>query len=41
LAKRYGVRAIPTMMLVDKEGKVVGVAHRVEELAGKLEALLK
>jgi thiol-disulfide isomerase/thioredoxin len=41
LAKRYGVRGIPTMMLVDKEGKVVGVAHRVEELAGKLEALLK
>ena len=41
LAKRYGVRGIPTMMLIDKDGKVVGVAHRVEELAGKLEALLK
>ncbi|MFO0868693.1 MAG: redoxin family protein [Pirellulales bacterium] len=41
LAKRYGVRGIPTMMLVDKSGKVVAVAHRVEELASRLEALLK
>lgn len=41
LAKRYGVRGIPTMMLIDKEGKVVAVAHRVDELASKLEQLLK
>ncbi|MFO0816321.1 MAG: redoxin family protein [Pirellulales bacterium] len=41
LAKRYGVRGIPTMMLVDKQGKVVGVAHRVQELADKIEQLLK
>jgi thioredoxin-related protein len=40
LAEKYGVRGIPTMMLVDKEGKIVGVAHNVEALASMAEKLL-
>ncbi len=35
-AKRYGVRSIPTMMLVDAEGKIVAVAHKVSELAPQI-----
>ncbi len=42
LAKKYGVRGIPTMMLVDREGKVIAVAHQVDKLEDKIkEALLK
>ncbi len=40
LAEKYGVRAIPTMMLVDKEGKIVGVAHNLATLAPLAEKLL-
>jgi thiol-disulfide isomerase/thioredoxin len=40
LAGKYGVRAIPTMMLVDKEGKIAGVAHNVGALTAQLEKLL-
>jgi len=40
LAEKYGVRGIPTMMLVDKEGKIVGVAHNVEALAPLVEKLM-
>jgi thiol-disulfide isomerase/thioredoxin len=40
LAEKYGVRGIPTMMLVDKEGKVAGVAHNVAALAPLVEKLL-
>ena len=40
LAERYGVRGIPTMMLVDKEGKVVAVSHNVASLAPLAEKLL-
>jgi thiol-disulfide isomerase/thioredoxin len=40
LAEKYGVRAIPTMMLVDKEGKIVGVAHNLAALAPLAEKLL-
>jgi peroxiredoxin len=41
LAERYGVRAIPTMMLVDAEGQVVAVAHKVSELAPQARKLLE
>ena len=40
LADTYGVRGIPTMMLVDKEGKVAGVAHASAPLAALAEKLL-
>ena len=40
LAEKYGVRGIPTMMLVDKEGKVVAVSHNVASLAPLAEKLL-
>lgn len=39
-AKRLGVAAIPTMLLVDTEGKVVAVSHGVAELAEQAETLL-
>ncbi len=41
LAQRYGVRGIPTMMLVDREGKVLAVEHQVAKLAAKAEAAVK
>ncbi len=40
-AEKYGVRGIPTMMLVDREGKIVGVAHSIDKLEKKMEELLK
>jgi thiol-disulfide isomerase/thioredoxin len=40
LAEKYGVRGIPTMMLVDREGKVVAVAHNIAALTPQLEKLL-
>lgn len=40
LAEKYGVRAIPTMMLVDKTGKIVGVAHNLAALTPMAEKLL-
>lgn len=40
LAQKYGVRGIPTLMLVDKDGKVVAVSHRIEQLIPELEKLL-
>jgi thiol-disulfide isomerase/thioredoxin len=40
LAEKYKVQAIPTMMLVDRAGKVVGVAHSLDDLATKAEKLL-
>jgi len=40
LAEKYGVRGIPTMMLVDRDGKIVGVAHNVAALAPMVEKLL-
>jgi thiol-disulfide isomerase/thioredoxin len=40
LADQYGVRGIPTMMLIDKEGKVVGVSHGVAPLIPLVEKLL-
>lgn len=40
LAEKYGVRGIPTMMLVDKEGKVAAVSHNVASLAPLAEKLV-
>jgi thiol-disulfide isomerase/thioredoxin len=40
LAEKYGVRGIPTMMVVDKEGKVLGVAHQVQQLVPIIEKAL-
>ncbi|ADB16157.1 Redoxin domain protein [Pirellula staleyi DSM 6068] len=40
LAEKYGVRGIPTMMVVDKQGNVAGVAHNVAALAPIIEKLL-
>jgi len=39
LAKKYGVRGIPTMFLVDREGKVVSVGHGLPA-AEQIEKLL-
>ena len=41
LAAKYGVRGIPTLMLVDRDGKVVGVAHQLAALEPQIEKLLK
>lgn len=40
LAEKYSVRGIPTMMLIDKDGKIAGVAHNVAALAPLAEKLL-
>jgi thiol-disulfide isomerase/thioredoxin len=40
LATKYSVRGIPTMMLVDREGKIVAVAHNVAALTPLAEKLL-
>ena len=40
LASKYGVRGIPTMMLVDRDGKVIGVAHSLAALEPMAEKLL-
>jgi thiol-disulfide isomerase/thioredoxin len=41
LADKYGVRGIPTMMLVDQKGIVVAVAHSSGALRPHAEKLLK
>lgn len=41
LSEKYGVRLLPTMMLVDKEGNVAAVAHSSAALAPLIEKLLK
>ena len=41
LAGKYAVRAIPTMMLVDREGKIVAVSHSCDQLVPLLEKLLE
>jgi thiol-disulfide isomerase/thioredoxin len=40
IATKYEVRGIPTMMVVDKEGKVVAVANKVETLKPEIKKLL-
>ncbi len=39
-AQRYGVRSIPTMMLVDEQGKIIAMAHQVSKLAPQIEQRL-
>ena len=41
LAEKYSVRGIPTMMVVDKEGKILGVAHQIAALRPIVEKALK
>ena len=41
LAKKYNVKGIPTMMLVDGEGKIVAVSHNIDELTRHIDKLLK
>ena len=41
LANKYGITALPIYMLIDKEGKLVKMALRVEHLKSKIEALLQ
>jgi thioredoxin-related protein len=41
LAEKYGVRGIPTMMVIDQTGKIAGVAHNVAALSPIVEKLLK
>ena len=41
LAQKYGVRGIPTMMLIDQTGKIVDIRHNVAQLAPQIEPLLK
>ena len=36
IAKKYGVRAIPNLMLVDGEGRIRFVSHKVEEMAKRV-----
>jgi thiol-disulfide isomerase/thioredoxin len=40
MARHYGISAIPAAILVDKDGKVVSMAARGEELTKQLEKLL-
>jgi thiol-disulfide isomerase/thioredoxin len=40
LAERYGVRGIPMMMLVDRQGTVVAAGHQLEPLKAKIMELL-
>lgn len=40
LASKYGVRGIPTMMLIDQDGNILGVSHNVAALAPKAKELL-
>ncbi len=40
-AEKYGVRGIPTLMLIDKEGNDSRVAHSIEQLTSALNKLLE
>jgi thiol-disulfide isomerase/thioredoxin len=40
VAKRLGVRGVPTMLLIDREGKVVTIGQTVAEMQSRAEALL-
>ncbi len=41
LARTCGVRGIPTMILVDRQGKVVAVEHQVDKLQARIGELLE
>ncbi|MFN0018692.1 MAG: redoxin family protein [Pirellulaceae bacterium] len=40
LAQKYGVRGIPTMMAISKDGKILGVSHNVASLIPAIEKAL-
>jgi thiol-disulfide isomerase/thioredoxin len=40
IAAKYGIRAIPTMLVVDAEGNVVAVGNKVAQIQTKLQQLL-
>jgi peroxiredoxin len=40
-ARELGVRAIPTMMLIDRDGKIVQVANAIEQLRPLINQLLE
>ena len=40
LAVKYGIRGIPTMLLIDKEGTIVAVSHHLADLEKRLKSLL-
>ncbi len=40
LAQKYGVRGIPTMMAIGKDGKILGVSHNVASLIPMIEKAL-
>jgi len=39
MAKKYGVRGIPTMMLIDRDGKVLGVSHNSGSFSDQMKKL--
>jgi thiol-disulfide isomerase/thioredoxin len=41
LAEKYGVTALPTMMVVDGEGKILAVGHSVQALRAAIDNALK
>jgi thiol-disulfide isomerase/thioredoxin len=41
LAGKYGVRGIPTMIVVDREGTVVAASHKLETLTPHIDKLLE
>lgn len=40
ITKKYGIRAVPTMILVDREGNVVAQGNKIAELTPEVEKLL-
>jgi thiol-disulfide isomerase/thioredoxin len=41
LAEQYGITALPTMMVVDGEGKILAVGHSVQALRAAIDKGLK
>ena len=41
LAEQYGITALPTMMVVDGEGKILAVGHSVQALTAAIDNALK
>lgn len=41
LAEKYAVRTIPTVVLVDRDGKIAGTGHSIEDVAAAAEKLLQ
>ena len=40
IAAKYGIRAIPTMLVVDAEGTVIAVGNKVADIQSKVQQLL-